>query len=130
MEERETLPKDISQKPHNHFSQQEDQLKMKKLIKEIDSIIGQEICENAADWNFSAIGAKPCGGASSYIAYPKNISDEIMPKIMQLTTMQSAFNSQYQIISDCSIVLPPVEIKCENGKAVLVGDHSEKGGDE
>lgn len=122
----ETLPKDISEKPHDHLSQENDQLEMKNLIKEIDSIIANENCSDPAEWKFTAIGSKACGGPSSYIAYPIKLEAEILPKVTQFTSMQSAFNTKYGLMSDCAMVLPPVEIKCENGKAVLIGDRLEK----
>lgn len=121
----ETLPKDISQKPHIHNSQEDDQLQMKNLIKEIDSIISAEPCTDAANWKFTAIGAKACGGPSSYIAYPIQLEDEILSKVTQFTSMQSAFNIKYGLMSDCAMVLPPAEIICENGKAVLLSGNQE-----
>ena len=122
----DTLPKDISQKPHNHFTQEEDQLQMKNLIKKIDSLIAIETCSDPADWKFTAIGSKACGGPTSYIAYPINLEDEILKKASQFTSMQSEFNTKYGLMSDCAMILPPVEIRCENLKAVLIGDHSDK----
>ncbi|KEY18744.1 hypothetical protein [Kaistella antarctica] len=122
----DTLPKDISEKPHNHFTQEEEQLQMKKLIKEIDSIVATESCTDPADWKFTAIGSKACGGPSSYIAYPLKLEDQVLPKVTQFTSMQSAFNTKYGLVSDCALVMPPLEIKCENGKPVLIGDRLEK----
>ena len=124
--EEETLPKDIALKPDNNFTQEDDQLRMKGLIQEIDSLINEEPCTDVANWKFTAIGAKACGGPSSYIAYPVQLEDEILPKVTQFTSMQSAFNTKYGLMSDCAIVLPPAEIICENGKAVLIGDRLEK----
>ncbi|QOW10661.1 hypothetical protein Q73A0000_09885 [Kaistella flava (ex Peng et al. 2021)] len=122
----ETLPKDIALKPDNQFSQDEEQLQMKNLITKIDSLISTETCSDATEWKFTAIGAKACGGPSSYIAYPTKLENEILPKVTQFTSMQSAFNTKYKIMSDCAMVLPPTEIKCEDGKVVLVGDQPEK----
>ena len=124
--EEETLPKDIALKPDNNFTQEDDQRQMKSLIQEIDSLIGAEPCTDVANWKFTAIGAKACGGPSSYIAYPVQLEDEILPKVTQFTSMQSTFNTKYGMMSDCAIVLPPAEITCQNGKAVLIGDRLEK----
>lgn len=124
--EEETLPKDIALKPDNNFTQEDDQRLMKSLIQEIDSLISAEPCTDVANWKFTAIGAKACGGPSSYIAYPVQLEDEILPKVTQFTSMQSTFNTKYGLMSDCAIVLPPAEIICENGKAVLIGDRLEK----
>lgn len=121
----ETLPKDISQKPHNNSTQEDDRLKMQKLIAEIDSLIATETCSDPTEWKFTAIGAKPCGGASSYIAYPKTLESEVVPKITSFTTMQSVFNTKYGLMSDCAVVPEPTSIRCENGRAALVGANSQ-----
>ena len=123
IENTETLPKDISLKPNNEISQQEDQEKMSVMIKEIDALIQTETCSDVANWEFSAIGAKPCGGPSSYIAYPKKLAAEILPKVADLTTKQMEFNKKYGVMSDCVIVPEPTRIICENGKAVLVREN-------
>lgn len=118
--EPETLPKDIALKPDNNYSQQLDRERLAVLVKEIDSLAGSEICTDASEWRSSPIGAKPCGGPSSYIAYPIKMEDEILAKIKEFTAQQDAFNKKYQLMSDCAMVPPPAGIRCENGKAVLV----------
>ena len=115
----ENLPKDIALKPENNLNQQADEQKLTSLIKEIDSMIQVEKCEGLNDWSFTPIGAKPCGGPTSYLAYPNKIEAEILPKVRQFTTMQSALNKKYKLMSDCLMVPEPTEIKCEAGKAVL-----------
>ncbi|MGZ5285190.1 MAG: hypothetical protein ACXWB4_06015, partial [Kaistella sp.] len=55
VENADTLPKDISLKPENNMSQQEDQQALSALIKEIDAIIATEPCADPAEWKFSAI---------------------------------------------------------------------------
>ena len=120
----ETLPKDISQKPDNNISQQSDREKLSVLIKEIETQINTETCTDAADWRFSPIGSKPCGGPSSYIAYPIKMEDEILPKIKKFTEMQSVFNKKFNLVSDCMMVQPPSGIQCVDGKAVLVSGSS------
>ena len=116
----ETLPKDIALKPDNNYVQQEDYKKLSVMIQEIEAEIAKETCTDASEWRISPIGSKPCGGPSSYIAYPIKIENEILPKIKNVTQMQSAFNQKYGIISDCAVVPAPSGIRCENGKAVLM----------
>ena len=118
----DTLPKDISLKPDNIILQQEQKQAMSDLIKDIDSLIQKESCEDATNWEFTAIGSKPCGGPSSYIAYPKKLAGEILPKVADLTAKQMAFNKKYGMMSDCAFISEPTGIKCEDGKAVLVRD--------
>ena len=92
------------------------------MIREIEALIALEPCTDPAQMKLAAIGAKPCGGPSSYIAYPSKLEAQILPKIEHFTQMQSAFNKKYNLMSDCSMVMPPAGIRCENGKAVLVRD--------
>ena len=125
VENTDNLPKDIALKPENNLMQQADQQQLSSLIKEIDLMVQGEKCDGSlSDWTFTAIGAKPCGGPSSYIAYPKKREVEILPKVQKFTEMQSAFNKKYKLMSDCAIVPEPTEIKCEEGKAVLVNGNS------
>lgn len=123
---KENLPKDIALKPENNLSQQQDKDHLTKLIKEIDAVIQKETCTNAEDWTFAPIGAKPCGGPSSYIAYPKNMESQILPEIEKFTEMQTAFNKKYQLISDCMMIAPPTGIECVEGKAVLKSGNIEE----
>lgn len=122
LENVDTLPKDIALKPDNLILQQEQKQAMSDLIKDIDSLIQTESCDDASNWEFTAIGSKPCGGPSSYIAYPKKLAGEILPKVADLTAKQMAFNKKYGMMSDCAFISEPTGIKCENGKAVLVRD--------
>lgn len=115
----ENFPKDISLKTENNLKEQADRQKLTAMIKGIDSLVQRQKCENSSDWTFTAIGAKPCGGPASYIAYPKNMEEEILPQIKNFTTSQNTFNKKYKLMSDCMVVPDPHEIKCENGKAVL-----------
>lgn len=123
-EAKENLPKDISLKPENNLSQQQDKEPLTKLIKEIEATIQKETCTDAADWNFAPIGAKPCGGPSSYIAYPKKMESQILPQIEKFTEMQTAFNKKYQLISDCMLITEPTGIECVDGKAVLTSENT------
>lgn len=125
-EAKENLPKDIALKPENNLSQQQDKDHLTKLIKEIEAAIQKETCTDANDWIFAPIGSKPCGGPSSYIAYPKKMEAQILPEIEKFTEMQTAFNKKYQLISDCMIIAPPTGIECVDGKAVLQSGTTEE----
>ncbi len=120
--EEETLPKDIALKAAKNFTQEIEQEELSTLIKEIEATIAKETCSDPTDWKFTAIGSKPCGGPSSYIAYPIEIEDEILKKVSSFTSKQSSFNLKYGLMSDCAMVLPPAEIRCENGKAILIAN--------
>ena len=115
-----TLPKDISERPADENSQKYDQARLDKIKSNIEEEIAKEECTNAADWTFSPIGSKACGGPVSYIAYPKKMENEILPKIKSYTSIMSEYNKKYNITSDCMMPAEPTGVKCENGKAVLV----------
>ena len=116
----DNLPKDIALKPNNNISQAEDTEVLRQKIKAIEQQIAAISCTDSSMWTFSPIGAKACGGPSSYIAYPKIATKDILPKIEEFTALQDAYNKKYHIMSNCMMVMPPSDIICENGKAVLI----------
>lgn len=118
------LPKDISLKPDNSVAQNKDREQLSAMIKDIESIVAAQSCSDVSQWSFAPVGAKPCGGPSSYIAYPKELESDILARIDQFTQAQIAFNSKYQLMSDCRMVMPPAAIACVDGKAVLQNDNS------
>lgn len=93
---------------------------MEALRSEIFALTEKEHCTDPKQWRISPLGSKACGGPEAYIAYPIKLENEILPKIKEYNALQSAFNRKYKVVSDCAMVMPPTEIKCENGKAVLV----------
>lgn len=119
----ETLPKDIALKSENNFAQVEDNEKLRALLAEIEAQINSQPCTDPNQWRISPIGAKPCGGPSSYLAYPVRLEEEILPKIANFTQLKATFNKKYGLMSDCAIVPEPSAIRCEKGKAVLVGSY-------
>lgn len=125
VENTDTLPKDIALKPDNNISQQTEREQLANLVKEIESLAQSVPCTDASEWKFTAIGAKPCGGPSSYIAYPVKFEEEILQKVQVFTEKQSSFNKKYNLISDCMMVMPPEGIRCENNKAILVSGTSD-----
>lgn len=114
------LPKDISERPADENSQKYDQARLDKIKSSIEEDIAKEECTNTADWTFSPIGSKACGGPISYIAYPKKIESTLLPKIELYKNVMSEYNKKYNITSDCMMAAEPTSVKCENGKAVLV----------
>lgn len=117
-----TLPKDISEKTENNFTQQQDSEDLTQIRAEIDSLIENTVCTNPSEWRISPIGAKACGGPASYLAYPIENEEEVLPLIQRYTELNSAFNKKYNIMSDCMLVTPPSGIDCSDGKAILKYD--------
>lgn len=114
------MPKDISERPADESSQKYDEAQLDKLKASIEAMVAKEKCTNAADWAFSPIGTKACGGPVSYIAYPKKSDATILPKIEEYTQKMSEFNKKYSITSDCMMPAEPSGVKCQAEKAVLI----------
>lgn len=116
----DNLPKDISERPADENSKKYDEVQLEKIKSLLESEIAKEKCTNADDWKVAPIGSKACGGPKSYIAYPKTIETDILPKIEDYNKREAAFNTKYGITSDCSVIEEPQGIKCNNGKAELI----------
>lgn len=115
-----TFPKDIAERPADEDSRRYDEAALDKIKLDIESDISKEKCTRNADWTFAPMGAKACGGPSSYIAYPKKIESSILPKIEEYSNKMREFNKKYSISSDCMMAQEPTSVRCENGKGVLV----------
>ncbi|GGI22005.1 hypothetical protein [Pedobacter mendelii] len=90
---------------------------MSDILKMSDQIS----CDNAADWRIVPIGAKGCGGASSFIAYSAKIDTALfLQKVEQYTQKEKAFNEKWKLYSDCALILAPKRIECADGKPKLV----------
>jgi hypothetical protein len=94
-----------------------DRAELENLYKDIEKTANQFTCENAREWKFTAIGSKACGGASGYIAYSTKIDESSFLKKVELyTRLQADFNKKYGVFSDCSLVIQPKGVNCDNGK--------------
>ncbi|MBW8524421.1 hypothetical protein K0U91_09635 [Chryseobacterium chendengshani] len=114
------MPKDISERPADESSQKYDEAQLDKLKASIESSVVKEKCTDAAEWAFSPLGTKACGGPVTYIAYPKKNEATILPKIEEYTQKMSEFNKKYNITSDCIMAAEPTGVKCQGEKAVLI----------
>lgn len=104
-------------------SMKEDQDRLDTQLKEIQnmSMAQQTVCQNASAWRFTAIGSKSCGGAMGYITYAAKIDTvTFINKVKAYTSGQQEFNKKWNAGSDCSIILAPKGLTCENGKPKLV----------
>ena len=98
----------------------DDEQELSKLRSELQKISDGVVCDNAADWRIVPIGAKPCGGANSFIAYSVKIDTvEFLKKVDNYNNKQKAFNVKWGMTSDCAVIVGPKSITCENGKPKL-----------
>lgn len=96
---------------------------LEKIYEEIISLANSQTCQNAHDWDFVALGSKPCGGPWEYLAYSREINvGDFLAKVKRYNELQKADNIKNNRFSDCMFVMPPTGIFCENGKAILLYD--------
>jgi len=109
---------------NNDSSSQETE--MQNLTKMYDEIISTSMvnstpCTNPAEWSFTAIGSKACGGSAGYIPYSLKINvPEFLKKVENYTNTQAAYNKKWGIMSTCEIIVPPSGVDCVNGKPTLI----------
>jgi len=109
--------------PGNQSREQErDQLDTHK--KEIVDLAASSVCSEEYTCKYAGLGSKPCGGFWEYITYSTSINEEdLLSKIKRYNQLEETYNSKYGIISDCSFVMPPDSVICENGKCKAVYNH-------
>ncbi|KQS41702.1 hypothetical protein [Pedobacter sp. Leaf194] len=105
----------------NSSTKNADEKELKTLLNEIESLTAEVSCNNPSNWRFVPIGSKPCGGATHFVLYSLDIDTKLfLQKVSEYTEKQRAFNVKYQILSDCSTIIPPKSIACIAEKATLV----------
>ena len=102
-------------------SKEQDEQKLIALYQEIETLANQYLCANAAEWKFTAIGAKGCGGPTNYIAYSSKIDESaFLKKVATYTAQQKAYNEKWNIASDCMFVTAPKSVECIDNKPKFV----------
>ena len=102
-------------------SQEQEAQNLEKMHAEILSLAVSKQCENPADWNFTPIGSKACGGPTGFIAYSLKLNTtDFLDKVEKYTNSQKEFNNKWGIISTCDVPPSPTSIKCVNNTAELV----------
>ena len=111
------------EKPSIVGNPEAESLLLEKLYHEIDSLAALYPCEDRAEWRFTAVGEKACGGPAGYIAYTtESDTAALLTKIANYTDFQRAYNQKWNVISDCMFVVAPNRVVCEDGKPKLIWD--------
>ena len=95
-------------------------LGLMELEKEIIALSESVSCTNSAEWKFTPMGSKACGGPMRYIAYHQSVEKEFLDLVDRFTVQQKAFNQRNNVMSDCMLVAAPRAVTCEGGKPVFV----------
>ncbi|OYX28229.1 MAG: hypothetical protein B7Z06_02130 [Flavobacteriales bacterium 32-35-8] len=100
---------------------EEDKQELISLQKTIQDLADTSVCNETTECKFLAFGSKPCGGPWSYLIYSTSIDVEKLEMLVETYNQKQAdFNTKYGIISDCSAVMPPTSLTCENNTCVPV----------
>jgi hypothetical protein len=90
-----------------------------ELEKEIIALSESVTCTNSAEWKFTPIGSKACGGPLRYIAYHQSLEKEFLELVDQYTIQQEEYNRRNNVVSDCMLALPPKSVTCEGGRPIF-----------
>lgn len=93
---------------------------IEELYDEIITLSESVPCTNSAEWKFTPMGSKACGGPTRYIAYHQSIEADFLDLVSQYTKLQAEYNEKYDIVSDCSLMVTPRNVICEGGKPILI----------
>lgn len=97
----------------------EEQLNLMK--QEIVDYIDSFECENSENCNAIALGVKPCGGPTEFLTFPSSVDlNELESMIEMYNQVNTEYNIQTNAVSDCTVVLPPQTMECDNGSCVIV----------
>lgn len=87
------------------------------MYAELQRLSESVVCDNGDDWRFVGIGSKACGGVGNFIAYSSKIDTiSFLSKAEKYTSATVEFNKKWGIISDCSLIVAPDGVICEDGK--------------
>jgi hypothetical protein len=103
------------------ISKEEQEQELLSLKDQIESLANTSICDGNFECKFIAFGSKPCGGPQSYLIYSTSIDTEQLESLVETYNQNEAqYNAENGIFSDCSIVMPPTSVNCENNTCVPV----------
>jgi hypothetical protein len=90
-----------------------------ELEREINALSESVTCTNSAEWKFTPMGSKACGGPLRYIAYHQSLEKEVLDLVDQYTVQQEEYNRRNNVVSDCMLALPPKSVTCEGGRPIF-----------
>ena len=100
-----------------------DQAALKSMREEINRLIGEPRCVNLVHCRVLALGSRPCGGASEYVAYSSTTGNrEILEaKAYEYTFLEEEVNRKNAAVGTCQVLAEP-KVACTRGHCVLEPD--------
>jgi len=89
-------------------------------LAQIKDLIGKAECSSDSQCQALPIGARPCGGPASYLAWStaKTSSSDIQALADRFRTEQQERNARSGMVSDCRAIAPPAAV-CRAGSCQL-----------
>lgn len=104
-----------------NLTKEQEQHELVALKQTIENLAETSVCNETTECKFIAFGSKACGGPKSYLIYSTSIDVEKLEMLVETYNQKDAdFNRKYGVISDCSAVMPPTGLKCENNTCVAI----------
>jgi hypothetical protein len=75
---------------------------------EILSLSTSKQCENSADWAFTSIGSKACGGPTGFVAYSLKLNTTEFPTKLKNTQIIRKNSIRNGVISTCDVFFQQV----------------------
>jgi hypothetical protein len=102
-------------------TQEEEKKMIDKLKTEIVALVENSNCSEEYTCKFVGLGSKPCGGHWKYLLYSSAVDTiKLLTKVEDCNRLENDFNQKWGVISDCSFVMPPESVICEDGKCKAV----------
>lgn len=92
----------------------------------LEDVSADKSCDTNTQCKVIAVGARACGGPSSYLVYSTKSANEkqVMQLADQITKLERAFNKQNQMMSICQHLIEPATQCVENKCVKLQKNHS------
>lgn len=83
----------------------------------VNELVGEPVCESAADCRAIAFGAKPCGGPWTYLPYSISVTDSarLSRAAARYDRREEELNRKDGRVSDCRYV-PEPGLECREGR--------------
>ena len=88
-----------------------------KVKNELSTYASDLSCTTSSQCQIQPVWAKACGGPTSFLRFStKNVDAALVTtKIQYITDFEKAFNTRYNIVSDCSMMQAPAPMACVSG---------------
>ncbi len=103
--------------------QQEELSFLNQQKFEIEQLAKSMSCTELTFCKSVEFGSKPCGGPWTYLAYNSEIDESLLlNKVAVYNSLEAAYNSKWNIESDCAVVTPPIVVICVDGECTAILD--------